>query len=96
MSGTTYDIEYGFRYNPASQISQLTRSNNVYSYRAARPSLDYTVNGLNQYTTVAGKAFTYDDNGNLTQDTTQQYTFNNANQLVRIEDRGPCEWCVVL
>lgn len=87
VSGTAYDIEFGFRYNPASQISQLTHSNNVYSYRAARPSLDYTVNGLNQYTTVAGKALTYDDNGNLTQDTTQQYTFNHANQLVRIE--GP-------
>ena len=87
VSGTAYDIEYGFDYNPASQISQLTHSNNVYAYRAARPSLDYTVNGLNQYTTVAGKALTYDDNGNLTQDTTQQYTFNHANQLVRIE--GP-------
>ena len=89
VSGTAYDIEYGFRYNPASQISQLAHSNNVYAYRAARPSLDYTVNGLNQYTTVAGKAFTYDDNGNLTQDTTQQYTFNHANHLVRIE--GPVD-----
>ena len=36
---------------------------------------------------MAGKAFSYDKNGNLTQDAVQRYTFNNANQLVSID--GP-------
>ena len=36
----------------------------------------YTANALNQYTQVAGVAFTYDANGNLTNDGKQTYRYD--------------------
>lgn len=61
---------------------------------------DYTSNALNQYTNISipksannpannsGKkivTFTYDKNGNLTQDSTQRYFYDYRNRLVKVE-----------
>jgi len=64
---TVSDVTHTFTYNPASQILTRALSNDSYAYTALTPaSQSYSVNGLNQYTSVAGGSYQYDDNGNLT------------------------------
>lgn len=41
----------------------------------------YTVNSLNQYTSVGGISYTYDDNGNLLSDGLNSYSYNSINEL---------------
>jgi YD repeat-containing protein len=61
-----YSAQYGFSYNPASQITQLTRNNDAFAWTGAvNGTKSYSANGLNQYT-MAG--FSHDANGNLTSD----------------------------
>jgi RHS repeat-associated protein len=56
-----------FEYNPASQLSAQTSTNDSYAQTGAY-SLDRThiANGLNQYTSAGPATFGYDANGNLT------------------------------
>jgi RHS repeat-associated protein len=69
--------------NPASQITQETRDNDAYAFSAiTTANKAYAVNGLNQYTAVAGTAHTYDANGNLTGDGTNAYIYDGENRLV--------------
>jgi len=70
LSGTSSDITIGFpSYNPASQILTRSISNNSYLYTGNQNIVgNYTVNGLNQYTSAGGKTFAYDNNSNLTSD----------------------------
>jgi len=64
---TASDITHTFTYNSASQILTRALSNDSYAYTALTPAIQsYSVNGLNQYTSVAGGAYQYDENGNLT------------------------------
>jgi len=42
----------------------------------------YVPNNLNQYSTVGGTTYSYDPNGNLTNDGTNTYTFDAENRLV--------------
>jgi RHS repeat-associated protein len=49
----------------------------------------YTANALNQYTQVAGVAFTYDANGNLTNDGKQTYRYDAQNRLLVVESVAP-------
>ena len=83
LSGTTYDTTTTFTYSPASQITSTTRSNDLYAWNG-HVSLDrtYTVNGLNQYSTVAGTGFTHDANGNLTSDGANTFAYDVENRLV--------------
>ena len=46
------------------------------------PARDYSVNGLNQYTSVAGTTHTYDLNGNLTSDGATSFVYDAENRLV--------------
>jgi len=46
-------------------------------------SVTYVRNALNQYTSVGGTNFTYDKNGNLTNDGTRSYTYDCENRLIR-------------
>lgn len=70
-------------YNPASQITQLTKSNNLFAfagtYNVNRP---YAVNGLNQYTAAGSASFNYDANGNLTSDGSATFLYDIENRLV--------------
>lgn len=45
-----------------------------------------TANALNQYPSVGGSNYSYDDNGNLTDDGTFEYTYDTENQLVEADD----------
>jgi RHS repeat-associated protein len=47
-------------------------------------SVEYTVNRLNQYTSVNGVAFAYDADGNLTHDGVRHYHYDDQNRLVSV------------
>ena len=83
LAGATHDVTTTFGYNPASQITGRTRSNTLYAFGAyASVNRSYAVNGLNQYTAVAGNSYGYDSNGNLTSDGGIAYTYDAENRLV--------------
>jgi len=74
---------YGFGYNPASQITSLSKSNPAFSFTGVyNVSRDYAVNGLNQYTTAGPASFAYDANGNLTSDGSATFVYDIENRLV--------------
>lgn len=80
---TAADQILTFSYNPASQMITRTESNNAYvSPTPDGPARNYGVNGLNQYTSVAGTTHTYDLNGNLTSDGTTTFIYDAENRLV--------------
>lgn len=54
----------------------------------------YTSNTLNQYTQVAGVAFAYDANGNLTNDGKQTYRYDAQNRLLAVEPIAPATGAV--
>jgi RHS repeat-associated protein len=84
LSGTTNDVSYGLNaYNPASQITQSSISNDSYAYTGAyNVNRNYAVNGLNQYVSAGPANFSYDANGNLTSDGTTTYVYDVENRLV--------------
>jgi RHS repeat-associated protein len=82
-ANASYTDTFGFQYNAASQVTQLTKSNNAFVftgvYNVTRP---YMVNGLNQYSSAGAATFTYDANGNLTGDGTNGYVYDVENRMV--------------
>lgn len=67
LSGTANDLTLGFNYNPAGEIRQRTSSNDTYAWNGyIGLSRDYTVNGLNQYSTAGSLSLNYDSRGNMT------------------------------
>ena len=72
------DQNTSFQYNPANQITQLTRSKDVYAWTGLvnvdrlviwncppdSPIPRYTANGLNQLITAGGLTLNYDNSGN--------------------------------
>ena len=85
----TNNVTWSFTRNPASQIRSETQTNDAYSWDdhvdVTRP---YAVNGLNQYTSVSGNAYCYDDNGNLTRDDTWAYQYDIENRLVEMRRKA--------
>lgn len=90
LANSGYNNTWTFGYNPASQITQTTRSNNTYAWTGAfNTDRNYTTNGLNQYSGAGTAAFTYDNNGNLTADGTNTFTYDVENRLVsRVTSSG--------
>lgn len=82
MAGTGQDLASTFAYNPASQVTVRTRSNDAFVPTETPASKTYAVNGLNQYTAVAGAAYAYDSNGNLTSDGATSYIYDAENRLL--------------
>ena len=81
--GTDRDLTTGLVYNPASQITTLTRSNDIYANSGRGDTNEaYRVNGLNQYATVGATSLAYDANGNLTSDGQTTYVYDAENRLV--------------
>jgi RHS repeat-associated protein len=86
-TGTAHDLTLGFSYNPASQITQNTRSNDSYAWTEhSNVNRSYTPDGLNRYgsiATVGGTTITptYDARGNLTSAGSGSYTYTSENQL---------------
>lgn len=88
FAGLTSDNAYDYDYNPASQLSAMTISNPIFAPVVKETSRSYQVNGLNQYMSVSGTAFGYDDNGNLTSDGQTNYTYDQENRLVKATTPG--------
>jgi RHS repeat-associated protein len=84
LAGTTADQTVTFGYNPVSQIITRTQSNDLYASTTTPTSegRNYSVNGLNQYTSVAGTTYAYDLNGNLTSDGASSFVYDAENRLV--------------
>ncbi|MDO8336419.1 MAG: RHS repeat-associated core domain-containing protein, partial [Candidatus Saccharibacteria bacterium] len=86
FAGTANDLTNTFIYNPVSQVTQFTQSNNLYSYAGnANKTGAYVPNGLNQYISINGFTVTYDNNANLIKDTSDSattYTYDMENRLV--------------
>ncbi|MEL6216807.1 MAG: RHS repeat-associated core domain-containing protein, partial [Pseudomonadota bacterium] len=78
-------MRWSFTRNAASQIQSETQTNDDFSWDdfAAEDRI-YATNGLNQYTSVAGAAYTYDANGNLTGDGQYTYLYDIENRLVEM------------
>lgn len=77
------NVQWNFQINQASQILSETRDNDAYAFTGIpTANKGYAVNGLNQYTAVAGTGHTYDANGNLTGDGTNAYIYDGENRLV--------------
>jgi RHS repeat-associated protein len=60
------------------------KSSNITSIKTASGTTSLAYNTLNQVNGYAGKAFTYDANGNLTQDDLRTYKWDAENRLVQI------------
>jgi RHS repeat-associated protein len=83
LAGSAGDQSLGFSYNPASQIVTRTSSNDLYAWTGHYAvDRNYSVNGLNQYTSAGGASFTYDANGNLAGDGANAYVYDAENRLV--------------
>ncbi|KCZ52371.1 hypothetical protein HY29_18010 [Hyphomonas beringensis] len=73
LSGTTpsscntsaAEIGYDYTYNAVRQVLSQAVSDPSLIWQPDTPDTAYQVNGLNQYTNVAGTALSYDGNGNL-------------------------------
>ncbi len=82
LNGTLDDISYDFEFNAASQVRSRSISNDRYTYTGHTDGYEgYVVNGLNQYTAVAGVTHTYDPKGNLTSDGATTYSYDVENRL---------------
>ena len=75
--------------NPAGQALTESLSNPAFAWDGqptGTAQVDYTANGLNQYTQTSVGAntnpFTYDANGNLASDNLTSYTYDTENRLI--------------
>ncbi len=83
IGGTAYDVTYGYGFNPASQMTTRSTSNDAFVWTGdVNVNRSYAVNGLNQYTSAGPAAFSYDANGNLTGDGSSAYVYDIENRLV--------------
>lgn len=91
LNQTGDDLTISFAYNPVSQVTIRSLSNADYIHDLQTSSAAitgaYAVNGLNQYTNVAGNAFAHDPNGNLTSDGSRTYAYDVENRLETVS--GP-------
>ena len=61
-----------FNYDPAANRQSVINGGTT----------NYVANNLNQYSSVGGVGYDYDDNGNLTDDGINSYTYDAENQLI--------------
>lgn len=85
----THTYDYDFIYQLTSVSGALVATfnydpvgNRSFVAESGSPS-DYIPNNLNQYTSVDGTPFTYDANGNLTNDGTYTYEYDFENRLIK-------------
>ena len=84
LAGTTNDLTVnGIAYNPASQLTGQTRSNDTYAWTGHyNVNRAYGTNGLNQLTSAGATALGYDLRGNLTASGSNAYSYTSENRLV--------------
>ncbi len=79
-----------YAYNPIYELTTVTGAQSFnYAYDGVGNRTGaYTANNVNQYATVAGIAYSYDNNGNLTNDGTNTYTYDEDNRLKTLTNAG--------
>jgi hypothetical protein len=83
LAHTSLGLNYGYGYNPASQVTQRSTSNDAYVYTGdVNVNRNYAVNGRNQYISAGPATFGYDANGNLTSDGASSFVYDVENRLV--------------
>ncbi len=90
LAGTVNDAAYDFAYNGVGQLTSKTVSLSSLVWTPGANSLDaYAVNGLNQYTDIAGASPVYDGNGNITTDHKgRDYVYDSENTLMWVYEVG--------
>lgn len=79
---TTNDVTTTFAYSPSSQISSLTRTNDLYAWGGHfNVNRGYASNGLNRLTASGGVSLSYDARGNLTGAGSDSYGYSSENLL---------------
>ena len=84
VASSTYNVQFGFSYNPASQMLSQTDSNDTYYLwkSITAKNVSYTTNGQNEYTAVGSTSPSYDGNGNMTSpDGATTYGYDIENRL---------------
>ncbi len=82
LSGTAHDITQSFNYNPAGQIADITRSNDIYAWQAHfNVDRSYVTDGLNRIMSAGGASYTHDARGNVTGDAVNGYNYSAENRL---------------
>jgi RHS repeat-associated protein len=84
LAGSAQDLTVTYGYTHASQLQTRSGSNSLYDWLpGGASSTIYVPNGLNQYATVGGTAYSYTDlRGNLISDGTNSYTYDVENRLL--------------
>jgi RHS repeat-associated protein len=83
LASTANDLTQTFAYNPASQISSVTRSNDLYAWTGhTNQNESSNPNGLNQITTYGAKSVTWDARGNMTAFGSQSFGYSSENLLI--------------
>ncbi|BEV12127.1 RHS repeat-associated core domain-containing protein [Asticcacaulis sp. DW145] len=87
---STRNVQWGFTYNPASQITNLTAGNTAqYDYRETQTATDNrTYDGLNRDTGIAALTNGYDARGNMTNDGSRQMTYDLYNRMLTLTGNG--------
>lgn len=78
------DFRFNFSYNPASQIIGRALSNPNNQWQHPNETINYTINGLNQYTSAHGRMLAWDANGNLLLHGNTSYSFDIENRLTTV------------
>jgi len=75
-------LNFNFGRNHSGQVTNLIASDTAFLAKPATVATEnYVPNRLNQYTTVAGIAQSYDANGNLTSDGAYTFEYDEENRL---------------
>jgi RHS repeat-associated protein len=82
------NVDFTLDYNPASQITGRTVSNDSYVYALTSGSTAYASNGKNQMVQAGSAVPTWDRKGNLTSDGTNTYTYSSENLLTHVVNPG--------
>jgi RHS repeat-associated protein len=89
LTGTAYDLQLDFTYNPASQIVTSTRSNDHYAWTGhGSGTTDGTANGLNQLEAVGGEALGHDARGNIVWDGRLGFGYSAENRMMTASNGG--------
>lgn len=82
FASSNYNNQISLSYNPASQLTSRSSSNEAYSWdQYLNLDRSYVTNSLNQYTSAGGVQNTYDQRGNLISSGSNIYTYNSLNLL---------------
>ena len=83
IAGTLNDLTQTVSYDSAGGIASVSGTNDAYTWTGPpTDSRTYTVNGLNQYTSINSASLGYDARGNLTSDGANSFGYSSENFLL--------------